>query len=131
VAPAPRADASLAELVGELTRETGLLVRQEVQLASTEMGEKARGAARDAGVVLAGAAVAHAGLVVVMIAFALAAAAWIPFWLSALLIGSVAVVGGAALASAGLASLRRLDPVPVQAVEALRSDKAWLKEQLR
>ena len=126
-----RPDASLTELIGELTLETAVLVRQEVQLASAEMGVKARDAARDARLTILGGAVAQAGFVTVLLAVAFALAEWIPLWLSALLMGAIALLGGTSLALLGLAALKRLDPIPTEAVEALRADRAWLKERLR
>ena len=42
-----RTDLSLGELFGDLTRDMSALVRQEVQLAKTEMTQKASKAGKD------------------------------------------------------------------------------------
>src|SRR5918998_1553218 len=52
----PRDDRSLGELFTELAQETSTLVRQEVNLAKTEMSQKASTAGRHAGVLAAGGA---------------------------------------------------------------------------
>ena len=57
---------SLGELFAELSRETGVLVRKEVELATTELTAKARTAATHVGTIAAGGALAHAGLLVLL-----------------------------------------------------------------
>jgi len=129
--PVAKTEPSLAELFGHLTRETGVLVRQEVQLATVEMGQKASVAGRDLRIMAAGWALAHAGLLVVMAALVILVSAYLPLWASALLIGGAALLAGWVLLMSGLASLRRLSPVPKEVLETLREDRAMLKEQLR
>lgn len=122
---------SLGELLGKLTQETGTLVRQEVQLASTEMSLKVGTAFKDAVLIAIGGGLAIAGLVVLLMGVALGVSMWIPIWVSALAVGGVVFVGGSVAAMSGLASLKRLDATPHKTVETLQQDKAWLKEQLR
>ena len=55
-------DRSLGELFAELSRETGVLVRKEVELATTEMSAKLKSAGGHAGIIAAGGALAHAAL---------------------------------------------------------------------
>jgi hypothetical protein len=131
MAQAMRSEPTVGELLGSLANETGALVRQELRLASTEMGRKAKTAALDAGVIGAGGALAHAGLLAVVFGVVLALGAAIPMWLSALIIGLVGLGGGYALIRRGLNGLRGLDAVPQQTVRTLREDKVFMKEQLR
>ena len=51
-----KSEATVGQLFGALASDTGSLVRQEVQLAATEMTEKAKAAARSAGFIVAGGA---------------------------------------------------------------------------
>jgi len=116
-------DRSLGELFGDLTRESTQLVRQEINLAKTELTEKASKAGKDVGMIAAGGIVAYTG-VLALVAFlilgliALGMAAWI----SSLLVGLVLAGVGAGMAMAGLKKLRQVDPVPHQSMEALKSD---------
>ena len=126
-----KAEPSLRDLLGMLTRETSTLVRQEVELAGAEVKAKAKTAATDVGLLVGGAAVAYAGLLVLLAALVVGIAAWMPLWLSALVIGAFVLVAGGVLAATGVAALKRLDPAPSQTLETLREDKAWLKEQFR
>jgi len=116
-------DRSLGELFGDLTRESTQLVRQEINLAKTELTEKASKAGKDVGMIAAGGIVAYTG-VLALVAFlilgliALGMAAWV----SSLLVGIVLACVGAGMAMAGLKKLRQVDPVPHQSMEALKSD---------
>src|SRR5262245_15432558 len=59
---------SLGELMAELSRETGMLVRQEVELATTELTSRVKEVAGHAAFAAVGAAMLHAGVLVVLAA---------------------------------------------------------------
>jgi uncharacterized membrane protein YqjE len=122
---------TVGALLGALATETGTLVRQEVRLASTEMGEKARTVVLDLGLLLLGGALAHAGLLAIMAGVVIALAATVPPWASALVIGVAAVVIGYSLVQRALKALREIDPTPTKTFESLRNGKPMLKEQFR
>jgi Putative Actinobacterial Holin-X, holin superfamily III len=125
-------DRSLGELLGDLARDTGTLVRQEVQLAKTEMTQKASRVARDAGVLVAGGLVAYAGFLALLAALILGLiAAGIDAWLAALLVGAVVAIVGAVLVQRGLSALKREELAPRQTVETLKEDARWAKEQVQ
>ncbi len=89
-----RDDRSLGELFAELAQETTTLVRQEVNLATTEMTQKASRAGRQIGVLAAGGAVAYAGLLAILAGVIVLLDNVMPLWLSALLVGVVVAVVG-------------------------------------
>jgi hypothetical protein len=124
-------DRSLGELFSELARETSTLVRQEVELARTEMTHKATRAGRHAGMIGAGGALAYAGLLALIAALIIGLGHVIPLWLSALIVGLVVVGAGYLLIRQGLDGLKRLDPTPHETIDSLKEDKEWLKEQTR
>jgi Putative Actinobacterial Holin-X, holin superfamily III len=121
---------SLGTLLGDLAQKTGSLVRQEVQLAKTEITAQAVSAGRDAGYIGAGGALAHAGLLSVIAAVVVALGHFIAIWLAALLVGLVVIGVGYGLIQAGRHSLSRLKTAP-RTLETLRDDKAFLQEQIR
>jgi hypothetical protein len=127
---AAAAEPSVSELLGALARNTGLLVRQEVQLASTEMTNKAKTIAVQVGFIGVGGALLHAGLLFLIAGAVLALGGIIPTWVSALAVGAVGLVVGYALVQHAVSALRRLDLVPMQTVKTLKEDGAWAKEQL-
>src|SRR6476660_9567913 len=84
---------SLGELFSALAADTGTLVRQEVELAKTEMTQKATRVGKDIGFLVAGGAVAYAGFLALIAAIAIGLGQLgVPWWLAALLVALV--VGG-------------------------------------
>ena len=129
---ASKDDRSLGELFAELAREMTTLVSQEVQLAKTEMSQKASRMAKDIGFLVVGGAVVYAGFLAIMAAvIILLAAAGVPWWLSALLVGLVVAGVGYFLIQKGRQALAREDLTPRQTVETLKEDTQWAKEQIR
>lgn len=124
---APAHEKSLGELIGDLTRETTTLVRQEMQLAKAEMTQKAVKVGKDVGMIAAGGFLAYIGALCLTAALVLALANVMPAWAAALLVGLVVVVGGGLIAWQGLSALKRVDPVPHQTVESLKEDGEWLR----
>ena len=122
----PQDNRSLGELFSELSRETGTLVRKEVELATTEMTAKAKVAGGHVGVVAAGGALAHAGLLVLLAAFVIGLAQLgVTPWLSALIVALVTMGVGYMLVSTGLSNLRRTSVAPTQTIETLKETSTW------
>ena len=126
-----RDERSLGDLFSDLSRETTTLVRQEVQLAKAELTQSATEAARGIGILVAGGAVAYAGLLFLLLAivFGLIEAGW-DAWLSALVVGLVVVAIGAILVLRARESLKPANLAPQKTVETLKEDAAWAKEQI-
>jgi hypothetical protein len=122
---------SFGELVGDLTRQIGILIRQELDLARTEITTKARDAGRDAGLVGAGGVLLHAGLLtgIATVVLLLIEAGLAP-WLAALLVGAVVAAIGAALIARGRTGLQKADLTPKRTVETLKDDADWAKERI-
>jgi uncharacterized membrane protein YqjE len=120
------------ELLKELSDHTTTLVRQEIDLAKAELGEKGRKAGLGAGM-FGGAGLfglfALAALTTCIIA-ALDSA--MPLWLAALV---VAVVYGAIAAVLALQGRNKVQeagpPVPEQASESVKEDVQWAKTQAK
>jgi Putative Actinobacterial Holin-X, holin superfamily III len=126
-----RDERSLGDLFSDLSRETTTLVRQEVQLAKAELTQSATEAARGIGILVAGGAVAYAGLLFLLLAivFGLIEVGW-DAWVSALVVGLVVVAIGAILVLRARESLKPANLAPQKTVETLKEDAAWAKEQI-
>jgi xanthine/uracil permease len=124
-----RDDRSLGELFAELAQETSTLVRQEVNLAKTEMSQKASRAGKHAGILAAGGAVAYAGLLAILAAVIVLLDNVMPLWLSALLVGLVVAAVGYVLVRRALDALKREDFAPRETMETLKEDQRWAKDQ--
>ncbi len=122
---------SLGELFASLARDTSTLVRQEVELAKTEMTQKVTSLATNAGMLGAGGFIAYAGFLAVIAALVLLLGMFIPMWLSALIVGVVVIVIGYILIQRGLAALKRVNLTPQATIETLKEDTEWAKDQVR
>jgi hypothetical protein len=136
--PELRQERSIGELFGQLSQDMTLLVRQEVQLARSEMGEKISRLTSNLISVAAGGFVAYVGALALVAALILGLndLAGISPWVSALIVGGMLAVAGYAMLHLGLAELKRVDLAPRRTVEnikddvqAIKSDVHWAKEQ--
>lgn len=131
-----REDRSLTDLIKELRDESGTLVRQEVALAKTELGEKVSRYGKDLASIAVGGAVALVGALalVTAVAFALAALLHLgigvrwpnALWISWGILGLATAGIGYVLLNRGLSDLKRQSPVPEKTVQSLKEDQQWL-----
>jgi hypothetical protein len=123
-------DRSLGELFAELSRETGQLVRKEVELATTEMTAKVTRAAKGAGVVAAGGTLMHAGLLVLMAAIVSALVQMgLSLLISALVVAAATMAIGYMLVTSGLTKIRHTKMAPKQTIESLKETATWTTRQ--
>jgi uncharacterized membrane protein YqjE len=121
---------SLGELFGDLARETSTLVRQEVQLAKTEMTQKATAVGKDIGFLAVGGLVAYAGLLALIATIIIIlGTAGLPWWLAALIVTVVVLAIGGILVQRGLSALKQQSMAPEQTLQTLKEDRQWAKEQ--
>jgi uncharacterized membrane protein YqjE len=125
-------DRSTAELLKQLSDQTTTLVKQEVELAKAELGEKGKRAGIGAGM-FGGAGVAALlalGALTACIIAALGEA--MELWLAALI---VAVVYGAIAGVLALQGRNKVQeatpPVPEQAQQSIKEDLEWAKTRAR
>jgi hypothetical protein len=123
-------DRSLGELISELSRETGTLVRKEIELARVEVSEKIATAGKHAGMAAVGGALAYAGLVVLLgaIVMGIIQLGLAP-WLAALLVALVAMLAGYLMATSAIGQLRRTTIAPTQTLETLKENSKWATGQ--
>jgi len=122
---------SIGELFASLARDTSSLVRQEVELARTEMTQKATTAAKQGAYIGIGGAVAYVGLIVLAFALAYLLAEFIPLWIAALIVALVFLGIGYFLIQKGLTTLRNTNLTPQETIDTLKEDAAWVKDQVK
>jgi xanthine/uracil permease len=124
-------DRSLGDLFGDLARDMGTLVSQEVTLARTEITDTATRAGKDIAVLAVGGLVAYAGLLAIIAAVIfLMADRGIPLWLSALIVGAIVAAIGYVLVQRGINALKHQDLTPRQTIASIKEDTQWAKEQI-
>jgi len=113
-------DASVGELLGNVSRDLSTLFRQELALAKAEVKTEATKAGKGAGM-LGGAGFAGY-MVLLFLSFALwwALANVMDTGLAALLVAVVWAVVAAVLFTAGRQRLRRVNPTPQRTVETVK-----------
>jgi uncharacterized membrane protein len=129
--PELKQERSIGELFGQLSQDMTLLVRQEVQLARTEMSDKLSRFTTNLVSVLSGGFVAYLGGLALVAALILAIRdlANISLALSALIVGAVLAIVGYVMLQKGVKELKRVDLAPRRTVETLKDDVQWAKEQ--
>ncbi|OBK19477.1 phage holin family protein [Mycobacterium asiaticum] len=121
----PNADASIGELMAQLSAQTSRLVRDEMRLAQKELAESAKHAGAGAGLFGAAGLLAFFGMASMIAAAVAALALALPTWAAAL------IVGAALFASAGLAVLfsrRQAKDATPAAPETVASVKKDIQE---
>jgi Putative Actinobacterial Holin-X, holin superfamily III len=121
-------DRPLGEVAKNLTSDVSLLVRQEIELAKAEMGQKARTAAPGIGMF------GGAGIVALCAAGALTAFAvlvfsiFLPEWAAALIVGAVLAAVAVVLVRQGKERVTDAGkPIPEQTIETVKEDVEWTK----
>lgn len=121
---------SLGELMAELSRETGMLVRQEVELATTELTSRVRELAGHAAFAAVGAAMMHAGVLVVLAALVIGLAQLgLQPWLAAAIVAVLALVGGYVMMNSGVSRIKQTPLAPRQTIETLKENAKWTTGQ--
>ena len=120
----------VGELVKELSGQVATLLRQEVELAKTELAEKGRKAGAGAGL-FGGAGVAGLLMLGSLTAFLVIALALVlPAWAAVLIVTALWGAIAGVLAIQGRNTMRLMGkPVPEKTVETLKEDMQWLKNR--
>jgi outer membrane murein-binding lipoprotein Lpp len=136
--PELKQERSIGELFGQLSQDMTLLVRQEIQLARSEISEKLSRFTTNLISVAAGGFVAYLGGLALVAALILGLhdLANISLAVAALIVGAVLALAGYLMLRGGLNELKRVDIAPRRTVEnikedvqAIKEDVQWAKEQ--
>jgi MFS family permease len=121
-------EASVAELVKQLSEQTSRLARQEVELAKAELAAKGKRAGIGAGM-FGGAGIFGFYAVGALVATAiLGLATAVTAWLAALIVTAVLAAVAGILALQGKTKVQEASPpVPEQATESVKEDVQWTK----
>ena len=123
---------SLGEIVGDISHDLTTLVKQELELAKTELKEEAGKAGKAGkGAGLLGGAGVSGLLALIFLSGALAYLldSWIPRELAFLVVGLVWAVIGAVLALSGRKAIQSMNPQLPETQQTLKEDVAWARAQ--
>ena len=123
-------DRSTAELLRELSEQTGDLVRKEMELAKAELREKGKAAGLGAGMFGGAGLVALYAIGALTACVILALAIVVDAWLAALIVGVGYLALAGILALTGKKKVEQATPpVPEQAIESTKEDIEWTKQR--
>ena len=121
-------DASLAELVKQLSEQSSRLARQEVELAKAELAYKGKRAGIGAGMFGGAGVFGFYGLGALTAAAILALSLAVAGWLAALIIAAVYGAIAGILALQGKHKVQQATPpIPEEATESVKEDVQWAK----
>jgi uncharacterized membrane protein YqjE len=120
------------ELLRELSDHTTTLVRQEIELAKAELGEKGKKAGLGAGMFGGAGLFGVFALAALTTCIIVALDSAMPLWLAALIVAVVYGAIGGVLALRGRNKVQEAGPpVPEQATESVKEDVQWAKTQAK
>ncbi|HEY3568813.1 MAG TPA: phage holin family protein [Thermoanaerobaculia bacterium] len=131
-------DRSIGQLLKELTHESSTLLKQEVDLAKTEMSEKASRVGANLGEVAVGGGVAFLGAIALLLAVVYGLTSLlnkfmslgVAAWLAPLIVGIVLAAIGYSLIKKALATLKQESITPKRTTQSLQENKEWLKQKI-
>ncbi|WP_110182469.1 phage holin family protein [Nocardioides solisilvae] len=120
---------SLGDIIGDVSRDLSTLVRQEMDLARTEMKQEVSKLGKGAGM-FGGAGVAGL-LTLIFLSLALTHLLdnWMPAELAALIVGLLWAAVAAVLALRGKQEIKEANPDLPNTQASLKEDVQWAKEQ--
>ena len=134
-----REDRSLGQILRDLRDETSTLLRQEVDLAKTEISEKAARTGSNLGSLAVGGAVAFAGALALLAAVTLGLVSLlsqsmspeVAMWLAPLIVGLVLAAVGYSLVQKALQALKQEGIAPKRTTQSLKENKEWLTAKMK
>jgi uncharacterized membrane protein YqjE len=122
---------SLGDIVGEIARDLGSLVRQEMDLAKVEIKNEISKAGKGAGM-LGGAGVAgHLALLFLSVTVMFALGQVMDLVWAALIVTVIWAVAAAVLAASGRKHLQQVDPKLQATTQTLKEDAQWARTATR
>jgi uncharacterized membrane protein YqjE len=120
------------ELLKQLSDHTTTLVRQEIELAKAELGEKGKKAGLGAGMFGGAGLFAVFAFAALTTCIIVALDSAMPLWLAALIPAVIYAAVAGALARQGRTKVQEAaPPVPEQATESVKENVQWAKTQAK
>ncbi|MFW6094552.1 MAG: phage holin family protein [Pseudomonadota bacterium] len=121
--------ASVARLFRQVVDDVTLLVRSEMQLATSEVANAIDEAKAGAGAAIGGGAVMYAGVLFLLAAATLGLAEIMPGWAAALIVGGVVTLIGLIMFMTGRSKVQPESFTPRHTMDSLRKDRDMVGRQ--
>jgi hypothetical protein len=120
---------SLGEIVGDISKDLSTLVRQEMELAKSEMKREVTKVGKGAGMLGAAGVAGHLMLFFLSFALTFLLDNWMPVELAAVIVALLWAVVAAVLAARGRKELKEADPQLPVTQQTLKEDVQWARAQ--
>lgn len=120
---------SIGELVGDLYRGASQMISLEIEMAKTEITQKASRVGKNVGFLVAGGAIAYAGFLALIAAIMAVLATFMYTWLAILIVALVVLAVGGVLVMSGIKTLQQESVAPRRTMDTLKEDQQWMKDQ--
>jgi uncharacterized membrane protein YqjE len=120
---------SVGEIVGDLSRDMTTLVRQEIDLATSELKNEITKLGKGAGMFGGAGATGYLSLIFLSLALTYLLDNWMPVELAALIVGLLWLVVTAALAARGRQEIKNANPDLPVTQQTLKEDAQWARTQ--
>jgi Flp pilus assembly protein TadB len=124
----PAADASIGELMGQLSTQTSRLVRDEMRLAQKELQQSVKHAGIGAGLISVAGLLAVLGLATLIAAAVAALALVLPVWAAAVIVAVVLFIAAGIAALLSRKQAEEITPPVTESAESVRADIKEVKE---
>ena len=125
----PTGTRSVGDIVGDLSRDMTTLVRQEIDLATTELKSEITKLGKGAGMFGGAGAAGYLALFFLSFALTYLLDDWMPVELAALIVGVLWLVVTAILAVRGRQEIKAADPQLPITQQTLKEDAQWARAQ--
>jgi len=122
---------SVTQILQDIFTNVQEIIRSEMRLAKTEIGEETSKALRAVAVLGAGLILGIYALGFLLLSAAYALAAVLPDWLGPLLVGLIVAVIATALIVIGRNRMKNVSPVPQKTIASVKEDAQWVKDQTK
>jgi putative superfamily III holin-X len=120
---------SLGEIVGDISRDLSTLVRQEMDLARSELKQEVAKVGKGAGMFGGAGAAGYLALFFASLALTWLLDDWMPVELGALIVAVLWAVVAAVLAARGRKEIKAANPQLPVTQQTLKEDVQWAKSQ--
>jgi hypothetical protein len=124
----PAADASIGELLSQLSAQTSRLVRDELRLAQKEFQQSAKHAGIGAGLFSVAGLLAFVGFLTLIAAAVAALSLVLPVWAAAVIVAAVLFLVAGVAALIGRRQASEITPAAPRTVETVKADIEEVKE---
>jgi uncharacterized membrane protein YqjE len=126
----PADQPSLTSLVSGIVNDVQQLVRQEINLARTEVKQEWEKAKTAAGALMAGMVLLGVGGVLLCFMLVYLIHSFnVDLWICFLIVGGLLALTGAVLAGIGYSQASRVNVIPPQTAQTLKENVQWIKNQ--